>query len=100
MKRDAKKAVISIETIVIIILALLVLVIVAAAFSGGMSELWRKITGYYKIYAVEDESAARARCDNFCAFGDYTSFCKITFQIGNETKSCTAVGASWPAAKC
>ena len=40
-----KKGAISIETIVIIILALLVLVIVAAAFSGGMKELWDRILG-------------------------------------------------------
>ena len=40
-----KKASISIETIVIIILALIVLVIMAAAFSGGMAELWKKIVG-------------------------------------------------------
>ena len=62
-----KKGAISIETIVIIILALLVLVIVAAAFSGGMKELWDRILGIGQTTGELELTDAVTRCNNVCA---------------------------------
>jgi len=86
-----KKGAISIEMIIVIILALLVLVIVAAAFSGGMNELWRKITGYYKIYSVSDTNAAKQQCDSLCttsttaADKSASAFCTTPIPLRKET---------------
>jgi len=96
----SKKGSISMEMIIIIILAVLVLVIVAAAFSGGMNQLWQKITGVYQQSTAGDESIARLRCDNFCTLNDYQSWCATKFNINNVTKSCKEVGATCTAAGC
>ena len=92
-----KKATISIETIVIIILALIVLVIVAAAFSGGMAELWKKIIGVGKVTGEIDIDTAKIRCDQVCATTS-NLFCTTSMLVKDrgalsckDISSCTAV---------
>jgi len=78
-----KKGALSIETIIIIILALIVLVIVAAAFSGGMAELWKKISDVGKTTGEIDINTAKERCNSICT-DTPTLFCTSSVLVTNR----------------
>lgn len=79
---------INITTIIIVILAILVLVILSLYFTGGMKNLWQRITGVSGAWNEADVTAARQACVTYCGFDEF-SFCAQKFNIryGNETKS-------------
>jgi len=83
-----KRGAISIETIVIIILALLTLVIVAAAFTGGMANLWEKIRGIAEAIPTAEVTSAQASCNVYCDGGMYYEFCNHKFAGALEGKTC------------
>ena len=85
----SKKGSISIEMIIIIILAVLVLVIVAAAFSGGMAQLWGTIIGISKTTSEVELSDAQTSCTSLCGLPAYdtTSY----FIKGVGAKSCSEI---------
>jgi len=73
-----KRGQMSIETIIVIILALLALVIIAASFTGGMKNLWEKISGISDTASGISTSEAVTKCNEICAASkpafDTTSF--------------------------
>ena len=84
-----KKGSISIETIIIIILALLVLVIVAAAFSGGMAELWKKIISISEPTKEISRAEAVTKCTSLCATAEKSVYDTTSFIItGEGAKNC------------
>jgi len=94
-----KKAVeLNITTIIVVILAILVLVILALYFTGGMKQLWQKITPAASAYDQTDLEQARNACTLYCSLNDKTSFCTHEFSVrtkndkgeitGTETKFC------------
>jgi len=83
-----KRGAISIEMIILIILALLTLVIVAAAFTGGMSELWKKISGISSAIPEADRIAAKATCDQYCGQGLKDIYCNPSFAGSIAGKKC------------
>ena len=91
-----KRGAISIEMIILIILALLTLVIVAAAFTGGMSELWKKISGISSAIPEADRIAAKATCEQYCEQGLKDVYCNPTFSgtlAGKKCKDFTSCSA-------
>jgi len=85
----SKKGAISIEMIIIIILAVLVLVIVAAAFSGGMKQLWDRIINISKTTSEVTLEDAQGRCANLCGLPAYDS--TSYFITGVGAKSCAEI---------
>ncbi len=84
-----KKAIeMNITTIVVVILALLVLVILALYFTGGMQQLWERITGVAGTYDESEVTSARQLCTTFCVIEDEQSFCSTPFNLrkGEETE--------------
>jgi hypothetical protein len=77
---------INITTIIIVILAILVLVILSLYFTGGMKNLWQKISGVSGAWNEADMTSARQACVTYCGFDEFT-FCTQKFDIrkGNET---------------
>ena len=61
-----KRGQMSIETIIVIILALLALVIIAASFTGGMKNLWEKISGIAGTASGISTSEAVTKCNEVC----------------------------------
>jgi len=76
-----KKGALSIETIIIIILALIVLVIIAAAFSGGMTELWKKIRGVQEVSTFTNKDLAIQSCNVACSLKQEDSFCNRPINV-------------------
>lgn len=95
-----KRGAISIETIIIIILALLTLVIVAAAFTGGMKQLWEKISGITSTIPTADVDTAKLTCQNYCKNDlAYAFYCQKfggslegkTCEVSPISESCTGL---------
>ena len=84
-----KKGSISIEMIIIIILAVLVLVIVAAAFSGGMAQLWGRIVNISQTTSEVSRPVAEARCEALCGSPLYQTTSYFITDIG--AKSCSEI---------
>lgn len=95
-----KKASISIETIVIIILALIVLVIMAAAFSGGMAELWKKIVGVQQTATFTNEDLARQSCNVACTLNQKDTFCRTIKIEGVGDRTCTQLRGACEGISC
>jgi len=88
----SKEGSISIETIVIIILAVLVLVIVAAAFSGGMKQLWDKIIGISQTTSEVELSVAQAGCAQLCSPVKLPAYDTTSYFVkGVGAKSCSEI---------
>ncbi|OIO40353.1 hypothetical protein CO154_01485 [Candidatus Pacearchaeota archaeon CG_4_9_14_3_um_filter_31_7] len=69
----------NVTTIIIVILAILVLVILALSFTGGMTELWKKIVGTKQItFDQSDINLAIQKCQMYCEQSDYGSYCRFT----------------------
>jgi len=92
-----KRGSISIETIIIIILALLVLVIVAAAFSGGMAELWKRVIGISESTGTTSLASAKAECASLCS--DKTLYCATSKTVDGTPRRCQDLNAC-PALDC
>ena len=77
-----KKAVeMNVTTIIIVILAVIVLVILALYFTGGMQQLWQRITGVAGTYDESEVASARQLCTTYCAINDEQSFCMTEFNL-------------------
>jgi len=83
-----KKGSISIEMIILIILALITLVVVAAYFTGGMQQLFNKITGISSAIPEADRLAAKTTCDQYCA-ANSNVYCSPSFAGTLAGKKCS-----------
>ncbi len=78
-----RKGALSIETIIVIILALLTLVIIAASFTGGMKNLWERISGIAQTTSGEISfEEAKTRCAEVCNNAPQ-SFASTSYLIRN-----------------
>ena len=89
---------INITTIIIIILSVIALFIIVAAFTGGVGELWKKITGVKP--AVTSLDLVIAGCKASCAAGAKDAYCNVqhTVEIGGKVGnySCHSLQSQLP----
>ncbi|MEM1535515.1 MAG: hypothetical protein QXE64_02610 [Candidatus Pacearchaeota archaeon] len=79
---------IEIQILIILILAVLALILVAVAFTGGFSELWKRIRGTQKAVSGMEISEAREFCLTYYHLGQKAQFCNMDIEIagiGNTT---------------
>ncbi len=88
-----KKAVeMNVNTIIIVILAILVLVILALYFTGGMTNLWQKITPIAPSYDVGDITRAKQFCATLCLSNDKISYCNYVAALPKKDAQNKTVG--------
>ncbi|MBU2523205.1 MAG: hypothetical protein KKE23_02860 [Nanoarchaeota archaeon] len=80
-----KRGAISMEIIIVIILALITLVVVAAAFTGGMDQLMKKIAGIGST--IPGEEFASKTCESLCK-SNSSNFCTYEFSGDLKGKKC------------
>lgn len=86
---------INVATIIVVILAILVLVILALYFTGGMKNLWGKITPVPSAYEKTDVEHAQSACTLYCNSQDKNAFCSHEFNLRKQKTTETEVKKCW-----